>query len=63
MAKAAEKDATKQKAGKVAAADHELIMEEALQRDKLEYDKSDSESESDDEDEDEPEHEATDDDE
>ena len=57
LAKVAKKDAKAQKAGKVAADDHELIMEEALQRDKLEYDESDSESESDseEEDEDEPE--------
>ena len=43
----------------MAAADHELIMEEATQRDQLEYDKSDTESESgsdsEDEDEDAPE--------
>ena len=40
------------------AADHELIMEEAVQRDQLEFDKPDAESESEgseDEDEDEPE--------
>jgi hypothetical protein len=46
LAKAAKTDATKKKASKVAAADHELIMEEAVQRDQLEYDKSDTESES-----------------
>ena len=63
LAKAAKTEAAKQKASKVAAADHELIMEEATQRDQLEYDKSDAESESDSEEEDEDEPEMSDDDE
>uniref|UniRef100_A0A7S0Q0Y9 Uncharacterized protein n=1 Tax=Coccolithus braarudii TaxID=221442 RepID=A0A7S0Q0Y9_9EUKA len=53
-------DATRKGAIKVATADHEGIMQEAEQRDRLEYDDSDGESESESELESEPESSGTD---
>ena len=55
LAVKSKKEAKAKKAAKVDPKDHEAIMEEALQRDQLEFDKSDSESESKSEDDDEPE--------
>ena len=55
LAVKAKTEAKAKKAAKVDPKDHEAIMEEALQRDQLEFDDSESESESESEDDDEPE--------